>query len=132
MTAGFWSGNQPSATINWYQAAAFTNWLNTSTGHQAAYQLNVGLTELTLWPSADAWQVGGENLYRNKNAQYFLTSENEWYTAAYYNSANQTYSLFANGTNSVTPGDANFSNVVRHTTDVGTYSSDPSYYGTFD
>jgi len=83
MTAGFWSGNQPSATINWYQAAAFTNWLNTSTGHQAAYQLNVGLTELTLWPSADAWQVGGENLYRNKNAQYFLTSENEWYKAAY-------------------------------------------------
>jgi formylglycine-generating enzyme required for sulfatase activity len=83
MTAGSWSGNQPSASINWYQAAAFTNWLNTSTGHVAAYQLNAGLTALTLWSSADAWQAGGENLYRNKDAYYFLTSENEWYKAAY-------------------------------------------------
>jgi formylglycine-generating enzyme len=83
MPAGSWSGNQPSASINWYQAAAFTNWLNTSTGHVAAYQINPALTSLTLWSSADAWQAGGENLYRNKNAYYFLTSENEWYKAAY-------------------------------------------------
>jgi formylglycine-generating enzyme required for sulfatase activity len=83
MTAGNWSGNQPATSINWYQAAAFTNWLNTSTGHVAAYQLNAGLTEMTVWSSADAWQVGGENLYRNKDAYYFLPSENEWYKAAY-------------------------------------------------
>ena len=83
MPAGSWTGNQPSANINWYQAAAFTNWLNTSTGHVAAYQLNAGLTALTVWSSGDAWQVGGENLYRNKDAYYFLTSENEWYKAAY-------------------------------------------------
>ena len=84
MPTGSWSGNQPSAEINWFQAAAFTNWLNTSTGHVAAYQLNPALTALTLWSSADAWQAGGENLYRNKNAYYFLTSENEWYKAAYH------------------------------------------------
>jgi formylglycine-generating enzyme len=83
MPVGRWSGSQPSANINWYQAAAFTNWLNTSTGHVAAYQLDAGLTELTVWSSADAWQAGGENLYRNKDAYYFLTSENEWYKAAY-------------------------------------------------
>ena len=83
MPAGSWTGNQPSASINWYQAAAFTNWLNTSTGHVAAYQLNPALTSLTLWSSGDAWQAGGENLYRNKNAYYFLPSENEWYKAAY-------------------------------------------------
>ena len=83
MPAGSWTGNQPSASINWYQAAAFTNWLNTSTGHAAAYQLNAELNALTLWSSGDAWQVGGENLYRNKDAYYFLTSENEWYKAAY-------------------------------------------------
>jgi hypothetical protein len=83
MPAGSWSGSQPSASITWFQAAAFTNWLNTSTGHQAAYQLNPALTSLTVWSSAEAWQVGGENLYRNKNAYYFLTSENEWYKAAY-------------------------------------------------
>ena len=83
MPTGYWSGDQPSAPINWFQAAAFTNWLNTSTGHVAAYQLNPALTSLTLWSSGDAWQAGGENLYRNKNAYYFLTSENEWYKAAY-------------------------------------------------
>ncbi len=84
MPPGSFSGNQPSANINWYQAAAFTNWLNTTTGHQAAYQLNAGLTVLTPWSSGEAWQAGGENLYRNKDAYYFLTSENEWYKAAYH------------------------------------------------
>ena len=83
MPPGYWNGNQPSANINWFQAAAFTNWLNTSTGHVAAYQLDAGLTALTVWSSGDAWQAGGENLYRNKNAYYFLPSENEWYKAAY-------------------------------------------------
>jgi hypothetical protein len=101
MTAGDWSGNQPSASINWYQAAAFTNWLNTSTGHQAAYQLNPALTALTLWSSAEAWQVGGENLYRNKNAYYFLPSENEWYKAAYQKNDGVTanYWDYATGSN---------------------------------
>ena len=84
MPAVGWTANQPTAFINWFQAAAFTNWLNTSTGHVAAYQLNAGLTALTVWSSGDAWQTGGENLYRNKNAYYFLTSENEWYKAAYH------------------------------------------------
>ena len=102
MPAGSWSGNQPSASITWFQAAAFTNWLNTSTGHVAAYQLNAGLTELTLWSSGEAWQVGGENLYRNKDAYYFLTSENEWYKAAYQKNDGVTanYWKYATGSNS--------------------------------
>jgi len=29
-------------------------------------------------------QTGGENLYRHKDAFYFLPSENEWYKAAYH------------------------------------------------
>jgi len=75
----------PAYTITWYQAAAFVNWLNTSTGHQAAYDLTFGTEwSMTRWSSSEAWQLGGENLYRNKNAYYFLPSENEWYKAAYY------------------------------------------------
>ena len=81
---GAWVGSQPAANVTWYQAAAFVNYLNTSTGHVAAYQLDVGATTLTLWSSAQAWQAGGENLYRNKDAYYFLPSENEYYKAAYY------------------------------------------------
>lgn len=74
--------NRPATGVSWYEAAALVNWLNSSTGHQPAYNLSGAV--LNLWPSADAWQAGGENLYRHKNAYYFLPSENEWYKAAYY------------------------------------------------
>ena len=86
MPTGDWTGNQPSTLITWVQAAAFVNWLNTSTGHQAAYNLtwNGANWTMALWDSADAWQLDGENLYRNKNAYYFLPSEDEWYKAAYH------------------------------------------------
>jgi len=84
VTAGPWLGNRPAATITWFETAAFANWLNTSTGHQAAYDLtwNGSAWSMNLWSSGEAWQAGGENLYRHKNAYYFLPSENEWYKAA--------------------------------------------------
>ena len=100
--SGSWLGNQP-ATVNWYQAAGFVNWLNTSTGHQSAYRLNAGLTALTLWSSGEAWQAGGENLYRHKDAFYFLPSEDEWYKAAYHqnNGVTADYWDYATASNSV-------------------------------
>lgn len=95
VTAGPWTGNQPAATISWYEAAAFVNWLNTSTGNQAAYNLTFsGSWSMTLWNSADAWTAGGTNLYRHKDAFYFLPSENEWYKAAYYNPGGSNYFLY--------------------------------------
>ena len=49
---------------------------------------NVPFTEanapIALWTPAEAWQQGGVNLYRHKDAKYFLPSEDEWYKAAYY------------------------------------------------
>jgi hypothetical protein len=84
VVAGAHTGAEPAANITWYEAAAFVNWLNTSTGHQAAYQLNGTNTVLTLWSSTDAWQLGGENRYRHKDAFSFLPSEDEWYKAAYH------------------------------------------------
>ncbi len=101
---GAWVGSQPAANVTWYQAAAFVNYLNTSTGHVAAYQLNAGATALTLWSSAQAWQAGGENLYRNKDAYYFLPSENEYYKAAYYDpnkAGGAGYWLYATGSNAI-------------------------------
>ena len=91
VTAGAWTGNQPAANMTWYEAAAFVNWLNTSTGHQAAYNLSQippdgsGNTwSMTLWSSGQAWQTDGQNLYRHKDAYYFLPSEDEWYKAAFH------------------------------------------------
>jgi hypothetical protein len=37
VVAGAHTGAEPAADITWYEAAAFVNWLNTSSGHQAAY-----------------------------------------------------------------------------------------------
>ena len=103
VTAGAWSGSQPAADMTWYAAAAFVNWLNTSSGHQAAYQLDTGNTTLTLWSSGEAWQAGGENLFRHKDAYYFLPSEDEWYKAAYHKNDGVTanYWDYATGSNTI-------------------------------
>ena len=95
VTAGAWTGNQPAATISWYEAAAFVNFLNTSSGKTAAYNLTYsGSWSMALWSSDQAWTTGGTNRYRNKDAYYFLPSENEWYKAAYYNAAGTNYFLY--------------------------------------
>lgn len=101
VVAGPWTGSQPAATITWFEAAAFVNFLNASKGRQAAYNLNATATALTLWSSADAWQRDGENLYRHKDAFYFLPNEDEWYKAAYHQNTgvNANYWDFATGSN---------------------------------
>ena len=102
VTAGEWTGNQPVAPFSWYEAAAFVNWLNTSSGKTAAYDLTFssGSWSMALWSSEQAWTAGGTNLYRNKNAFYFLPSENEWYKAAWYNPAGSNYFLYPTASSS--------------------------------
>jgi formylglycine-generating enzyme required for sulfatase activity len=78
--------SRPATGISWYEAARFVNWLNTSTGHQPAYQFDATGT-FALWDPAEAWSLGGENRYRHKDAFFFLPSENEWYKAAYFDPA---------------------------------------------
>lgn len=86
VTAGAWNGDQPGAFVDWFEAAAFVNFLNTDRGFTPAYDLSWDGESWTmnLWSSGEAWQLGGENLYRHKDAHYFLPSENEWFKAAYY------------------------------------------------
>jgi formylglycine-generating enzyme required for sulfatase activity len=83
----YWPGSSvPTNNVSWYEAAQFVNWLNTSKGYQAAYKFtgDIHTSNYTL----GVWGVGdadGTNLYRNKNAKYFLPTENEWVKAAYWN-----------------------------------------------
>lgn len=83
-TAGF--PNHPCVGLTWNQAARFVNWLNIKEGKQPAYDFadSSVTTNITLWPSSSAWQNGGENLFRHKDAKYFLPSEDEWIKAAFY------------------------------------------------
>jgi hypothetical protein len=102
-SAAAWTGNQPAALISWYEAAAFVNWLNTSTGKTAAYDLawDGSAWSMNLWSNDNAWTLGGENLYRHKDAYYFLPSENEWYKAAYYNQSGSNYFLYPTASSSI-------------------------------
>jgi formylglycine-generating enzyme required for sulfatase activity len=103
VSAGAWTESQPAANITWYEAAAFVNFLNTNSGKTAAYALTFSNSQWTmaLWSSEQAWTAGGTNLYRNKDAFYFLPSENEWYKAAYYNAAGTNYFLYPTASSSV-------------------------------
>jgi formylglycine-generating enzyme required for sulfatase activity len=89
---------KPATSVSWNEAARFVNWLNTSTGNQAAYKFTSGgvNVNIALWTSGDAgYDVN--NKYRNSLAKYVLPSFNEWYKAAYYNPTNSTYYNYANG-----------------------------------
>ena len=103
VTAGADAGNRPAGNISWYEAAAFVNWMNTSTGKQAAYDLTFsgGSWSMNLWSSAQAWTAGGTNRFRHKDAFYFLPSEDEWYKAAYFNPAGANYFLYPTGSDAI-------------------------------
>jgi hypothetical protein len=91
-----WTGPSiPTNEISWYEAAQFVNWLNTSTGHPPAYKFTGTQGEPRYW--LDKWSPdeadNGTNLYRHKDAFYYLPTEDEWLQAAYWNGTDlQTWS----------------------------------------
>lgn len=80
VVTGPWLADQPATAVTWYEAAAFVNWLNTNTGHVAAYDLtwNGSAWSMNVWSNRAQWTSGGTNVYRNKRAYYFLPNDNEW------------------------------------------------------
>jgi hypothetical protein len=107
VTAGAWTGDKPAANMSWYEAAAFVNWLNTSQGYHAAYDLTYsGGWSMNLWGASEQASTGvdsGTNPYRHKDAFYFLPSEDEWYKAAYHQNDGVTanYWDYATGSNTI-------------------------------
>ena len=87
VTAGARTGGQPAGNLRWLEAAAFVNWMNTSTGNQEAYNLSLNGSTWTVdvWPASDAWGSAEGILlnhpWRHKRAKYFLPDENEWLKA---------------------------------------------------
>lgn len=88
----YWTGtNIPTNNVSWYEMGQFANWLNTSTGHQAAYNFDAS-GNFSAWSSGDVG-YNPSNPYRNSNACYFLPTEDEWVKAAYWNGTDlQPYS----------------------------------------
>ena len=108
--------NMPVVAVTWFDAARFSNWLGNGQGsgsmETGAYTLNGSTSGF---------------IAVNAAAGVYIPSENEWYKAAYYNKTSSTYSLYANGLNAITPGDANFAGSGALNVGYGKASS----YGTF-
>jgi formylglycine-generating enzyme required for sulfatase activity len=65
--------DKPATNISWNEAARFVNWLNTSTGNQAAYKFTTsGVNDnIVLWSSVDNG-YDANNQYRNSLGEVLL------------------------------------------------------------
>ena len=123
----------PVNFVSVYDAMRFTNWLDNGqpTGAQ-----NAGTTEDGSYTFSGATTVSS----RNAAGTIVLTSENEWYKAAYYDALSSSYFDYPAGSNTqtacaiptATANSANCLNAVGDLTDVGSYPGSASPYGTFD
>ena len=139
--------NRPVCYVSYWDACRFTNWLQNGqpTGAQDANTTESGAYTLS------STGIANNSIIRNTVWQYAVTSENEWYKAAYYKSGstNAGYWLYPTSSDT-TPGydindlsgnNANYypsgypplqSGQYLPTTVVGTFSNSASPYGTFD
>ena len=131
-------GNNPVVYVDFYDTLRFSNWLHNGQGagntEDGAYTLLGGT----------AVPTNGNSITRNPLADIFLTSEDEWYKAAYYDPAlnGGLGGYFNYATSSDTPptaeapaggtNSANYATVVGNTTAVGAYMGSVSPLGTFD
>ncbi|MDF1712639.1 MAG: SUMF1/EgtB/PvdO family nonheme iron enzyme [Akkermansiaceae bacterium] len=79
------SPESPATKITWNECARFVNWLNTSSGFEPAYKFTTdgAVDDIELWTVGDSG-YDSANPTRNRNAHYFLPTEDEWHKAAFY------------------------------------------------
>jgi len=138
--------NRPLNYVGWGDAARFANWLHNgqptggqvlSTTEDGAYYLNGATSNAALLAVS-----------REVDWKWAITSEDEWYKAAYYNPATGTYFDYPTSSNTA-PGrdmaDVSGNNVNytggsgtypidsgKYTTLAGEFQNSDSPYGTFD
>ena len=130
--------NQPATFVSFWNTLRFINWLNNGkpTGAQGPTSTEDGAYTLT--PEG----IEANSISRNPDAKIFLTSEDEWYKAAYYKGGGLEVGYWQYPTQSdieplpvpptSDPNTANFNQAVRNLTDVGAYPGSPGPYGTYD
>ncbi len=126
----------PVTYVSFWDALRFSNWLHNGspTGPQGA-----GTTETGAY-TLDPIGIAENTITRNPDATIFLTSEDEWYKAAFFNPETMLYSNYPGGSDTpiscssptAAPNSANCDYAVRDLTIVGSYSGSASPYGTFD
>jgi formylglycine-generating enzyme required for sulfatase activity len=128
--------DKPVNFVTFYDSLRFANWLENGqpTGAQGNATTEDGAYTIT---SAG---ILANSITRNAGATIFLTSEDEWYKAAYYDAALPGYYAYPAGADvattcaapGATPNTANCGSLVGTLTDVGAYTGSPSPSGTFD
>jgi sulfatase modifying factor 1 len=120
--------NHPVNFVSFWDACRFANWLRNGQGsgdtETGAYTLTAG-------------GISANTITRNAGWQWAVTSENEWYKAAYHQPASQggdvdDYWLYTTQSNAVpSTAQANYkANGINSTTPVGAYAA--SFYSLFD
>jgi formylglycine-generating enzyme required for sulfatase activity len=122
----------PMSMVSWYQSLRFANWLHNGqpSGAQDGTTTEDGAYDMSL----------GTSVVRQPGAEVFLTSDDEWHKAAYYDARSMSYFEYPAGSDTpitcAAPGPtantANCKDVVGDRTDVGSYTGSASPYGTFD
>ena len=130
------SSNRAICNISWFSAARFANWMNNGATKDADTE-----------SGAYALQNATSGVFlKEKNATWWIPSEDEWYKAAYYDPTKLLvggYHTYPNRSDAepkkeLPPGGANSANYdgimpdKRKITPVGAYTQSKSYYGTFD
>jgi formylglycine-generating enzyme len=126
--------NMPVNYVGFYDAVRFANWMNNGQGS--------GDTETGSYTllGGGAFPTNGTTVARNDGATIVLTSENEWYKAAYFDPVTLSYFDYPAGSNAQTfcahpspaSNRANCNDAVRDFTNIGSYLGSTSPYGTFD
>jgi sulfatase modifying factor 1 len=130
------SEDMPVGFVTFWNATRFANWLHN--GQPTGAQDNTTTEDgaYTLTPTG----ISDNTVTRNSGAEVFVTNEDEWYKAAYYDTGAMIYFDYPAGsdtkTTCTTPGatanTANCNGAVDSETDVGSYTGASSPSGTFD
>jgi len=134
--------NRPVNYVSFWDACRFANWLNNGQGN--------GGTETGAYNLNGYNGTGGSCIQRNAGWQWAVTSEDEWYKAAYYKGggANAGYWDYPTSSNTapgqdmadVSGNNANYYmgtgaypiDSGKYTTVAGEFQNSDSPYGTFD
>jgi len=130
--------NKPVNVVCWYDAIRFANWLTNGQGN--------GDTESGSYTITNGGDNSGTVIVPDHSTfttrHVVLTSEDEWYKAAYYKGGgiNAGYWDYATQSDNAPiaetpPGGSNYANyngVIGNVTEVGAYGLSHSAYGTFD
>ena len=115
--------------VTYWDSCRFANWLDNGqpVGVQGAGTTETGAYTLNGYTGDD-----GHTIQRNAGATWAVTSENEWYKAAYYKGGglNAGYWEYATQSDQINQNMANYGGIGT-ITDVGSYPY-PGAYGTYD